>query len=201
MINEKYANAFCIEDISKIENYELAVNDNTQTWCCHHRREIDENKSKSQLIAEKLYYHRPASELIFLTKSDHVRLHSSGERNHMFGKRGEKSNWFGKHHSDETRKKMSISRIGKPSWLGKHHSDETKKKLSISNSGEKNPMFGKPGYWSGKRLSAETRKKMSVGRIGRKWFTNGVDEIFQYECPPGFVPGRAKGKHRASRII
>lgn len=32
---------YCCEDISLIENYEKAVNDKTQTWCCHHKLEIE----------------------------------------------------------------------------------------------------------------------------------------------------------------
>ncbi len=32
-----------------------------------------------------LYYNRPAAELIFLTQSEHRRLHSTGENNPFFG--------------------------------------------------------------------------------------------------------------------
>ena len=71
----KKINKICCDDISLIENYDKAINDDTQTWDCHHRREIDENKPMQQLKNEKLYYNRPASELIFLTKKEHQRLH------------------------------------------------------------------------------------------------------------------------------
>ena len=40
MINVKQAKKYCKEDISLIENYEQAVNDNNQMWVCHHREEI-----------------------------------------------------------------------------------------------------------------------------------------------------------------
>ena len=40
---------FCCEDISLIENYKDAVEDKTQIWDCHHRREISENKSSYEL--------------------------------------------------------------------------------------------------------------------------------------------------------
>lgn len=63
-------------DYWNIENYEQAKNDDTQIWHCHHKREIDENKSKIQLKNEGLYWNRPATELIFLTVSDHRKLHS-----------------------------------------------------------------------------------------------------------------------------
>lgn len=77
MINFKYASRFCKEDMSLIENYEQAANDKTQTWDCHHRLEIELNLSRQELKDRNLYYDRPASELIFLTHSDHMKLHKS----------------------------------------------------------------------------------------------------------------------------
>ena len=78
MINEKYAKKFCCEDLSLIENYELAINDTTQTWDCHHRGEVLPcgRFSRADLKKFGLYYNRPAAELIFLTKSEHKKLHS-----------------------------------------------------------------------------------------------------------------------------
>ena len=67
---------YCCEDISLIENYEKAVNDKTQTWCCHHKLEIELLKKPSELKEMGLYFDRPASELIFLTRSEHIKLHS-----------------------------------------------------------------------------------------------------------------------------
>ena len=52
---------FCIEDISLIENYEAAINDNTQVWDCHHRNEITMNKTKDELKTLHLYYDRNES--------------------------------------------------------------------------------------------------------------------------------------------
>ena len=75
MINNKNVELYCSEDISNIENYEQAINDNTQIWHCHHRLEITEHKTRDQLIKEDKYFNRPSSELIFLTKADHTRLH------------------------------------------------------------------------------------------------------------------------------
>ena len=67
MIDEKQVKKYCIEDISLIENYDQAVNDKSQTWHIHHRLEIQDDITISarQLIEMKLYYERPASELIF----------------------------------------------------------------------------------------------------------------------------------------
>ena len=80
MINEKNVKKFCCEDLSLIENYELAINDTTQTWDCHHRGEILPcgRFSRDDLKKFGLYFKRPASELIFLTRSAHLSLHNKG---------------------------------------------------------------------------------------------------------------------------
>ena len=110
MINEKYAKAFCRDNISLIENYDKAVYDTTQMWQCHHRRETI--FSKSDLIEIGEYYNRPACELIFLTQLEHIRLHH-----------------LGKHLSEETRKKISEAKINKPK------SAEARKKMSEAQNG------------------------------------------------------------------
>ena len=73
-----------------IENYDLAVSDETQTWTCHHRlethfsdgteRPINAQLSHAELVALDMYYDRPAEELIFLTKTEHVKLHTIGKK-------------------------------------------------------------------------------------------------------------------------
>ncbi len=39
--------------------------------------------------------------------------------------------------------------------------------------------------------SEEIRKQWSVKRKGRKWWNNGVEETLAFECPDGWVKGRA----------
>ncbi len=109
--------------------------------------------------------------------------------------KGKNSSMYGKHHSKETKKKMSIKKIGI------HHSKETKKKISIAGigrivsektkrkiTGKNNPMYGYK--WTEKQLqkksksmkgklagekhplygklrSFKTRKKISESRIKR----------------------------------
>lgn len=79
MINEKSAKLYCSEDISLIENYQQAIADQTRTWDIHHRRESDENGrtlfTHKQLKEMGLYFNRPASELMFVTRSMHCKLH------------------------------------------------------------------------------------------------------------------------------
>ena len=106
MINEKNAKKFCKEDISKIENYNKAVNDTTKTWHCHHRDEVKVLpsgmiviRSRQELIENERYYNCPANELIFLTKTEHNRLHNT-------------------HRSEETCRKISNSRKGNTTNYG-----------------------------------------------------------------------------------
>ena len=66
---------------------------------------------------------------------------------------GENHPNYGKHLSEETRKKISKSH------QGKRLSEETKRKMSLSRSGPKNPNYGK-------RMSEETKKKLSEAHKG-----------------------------------
>ena len=175
MIYLKNVKKFCKDDFSLIENYDKAIADDTQVWDCHHRRETI--YSAKELIEIGEYYNRPACELIFLTKSEHTRLHHLG-KHHSAETRykiseslsSEKNPLFGKHHSAEARKKISEAK------KGKHCSEETRKKISEAK--------------KGKHRSEETRKKMSEARKGKHWYNNGMQNVFTYECPEGFVQGR-----------
>ena len=215
MICEKLVYAYCREDISLIENYENAINDKTQTWHCHHRRETI--FSKKDLIEIGEYYNRPACELIFLTKSEHIKLHHLGKplsedtRRKLSEANKGKPSWMkGKHHSEESCKKISEAK------KGKHLSAESRKKISEAKKGENNPRFGKPAWNKGKHLSEETRTKLSEANNGKHhseetrkkiseankgknhwtkgthWYNNGVKCIKAKTCPEGFVPGRLK---------
>ena len=79
MINTYMAKSYCSEDISLIENYQTAISDKTKMWEIHHRRESDSEGrtlfTKKQLKEMGLYYKRPASELVFVTRSMHSKLH------------------------------------------------------------------------------------------------------------------------------
>lgn len=106
MICEKSVKHFCSEDPHLIENYNDAINDKTQTWHCHHRLEIELDKSGNDLINMNLYYNRPASELIFLTKRDHMSLHQKIHNNLKYSK---VNTWSGKHHTEDEKYRISIS--------------------------------------------------------------------------------------------
>ena len=185
------------KDYENIENYEKAKADNFKGWECHHRLEThtpdgkrrDVDVSHKELIALGLYYHRPANELIFLTKSEHSAYQKG------------KPTWSkGKQFSEEYRKKISEGN------KGKKMSEESRNKISASKKGKQlgkdNPFYGKKHSEEarekmreakkGKKLSEETKKKLSEVRKGMHWFNNGKTNIKAKECPPGFVPGIIK---------
>lgn len=165
MINENYAKKYCCEDISRIENYDLAVNDPTQTWDIHHRRETI--YSAQGLIEIGEYYHRPAAELIFLTPSEHRTLH----------KRGKNNPFFGKHHSAETLEKLSEAN------LGKHLSAETKQQMSKAHLGK---------HHSAETRTKMSEARRAANR-GNHWWNNGAQNKFSKECPgPEWKQGRLK---------
>ena len=165
MICEYTVKKFCNGDISLIENYDKAISDSTQTWQCHHRRET--LVSRKELIENGEYYNRPASELIFLTKSEHNALHKKGNKNNL-----------GKTFTEEWRRNISESQKRNKNWLGKHLSEEAKRKISNSLKGHK--------------ISEETKQKMSDACKGRCWYNNGIKNVFVKECPEGFVKGMIK---------
>ena len=112
-ILEKYC-----KDYTKIENYEEAVKSPLR-YDLHHRLEIDEMQSRSDLIFLHLYYNRPPKELIFLAHGEHVRLHNANLSQETRQKISDARK--GKHQSAESRQKMSKAKKGKPgACLGRH---------------------------------------------------------------------------------
>lgn len=125
MVNERLAKSYCKEDISNIENYDKAVADTTRTWHCHHRDEvkvlpsgITVVRSYKDLKENGRYYNRPANELIFLTQSEHTKLHNLNRSDNVIKKisntlKGHTSPRKGVTLSEETKKKLSESQKGK----------------------------------------------------------------------------------------
>ena len=165
---------YCKEP-EKIENYEKAKKDNFKGWHCHHRLETHNSDGErrpvditmEELEALGMYYHRPASELIFLTSREHNSLHHKG-----------------KLISEEHKKKVSEAGKGNKHALGYHHSEETKKKISEARK-------DKPRSEETKKKMREAAKGNKNVR-GTRWFNNGKISKRAYECPDGFVPGRIK---------
>lgn len=79
MINENNVKHYCKGDISLIENYQQAVNDDENMWQCHHR--LGEVFTTDQLIAGHNYYSVEPECLIFLTRNEHRERHKKHKTN------------------------------------------------------------------------------------------------------------------------
>ena len=126
----------------------------------HH---IDENKMNNSL-----------SNLVYLTHSEHAKIHSETrvfseehKRKLSEAKSGEKNPMYGKHFSNEHKRKLSAS------LKGRTFSEDHKRKLSAANKGENHPLFGTKFKW------------INDGIQNRRW---SLDE----DIPEGFVRGRLK---------
>lgn len=188
---------YCREDISLIENYEIAVN-SPEKYDCHHRLEIQGNNvlSVKELKEQGLYYKRPAKELIFLTHEEHCRIHGKlrcPNKGHIPGNKG-------KHYFNNGTVEMFALECPEGFVRGRLPRNEQWSKR-ISKSRLANPIPQTPELLSklrnshlGKELSEQAREKLSESSKGRKFFNNGVINVFVKECPEGFIPGRLPNK-------
>lgn len=78
-----------------------------------------------------------------------TRIRPTGKDHPMYGRKGASNPWFGRHHSEETKKKLSIALKGRMA-------------------GPLNPMFGRPSPSLGKKFSEEHKKKIGDAHRGRK---------------------------------
>lgn len=145
----KFERRHYTSDWTNVENYEKAKADNFKGWDCHHRFELDgiTTLSIQELIGLGLYYDRPAEELIFLTRGEHIKLHHKGKKRSKETRKKMSDAHKGKHLSEEHKRKVSESH------KGICHSEESRKKISESH--------------KGKHLSEETKKKLSEARKGK----------------------------------
>ena len=122
--------------------------------------------SRKEAIQEEVRLHQlynvsKNNEFYNIVKQTTTKFDSSGEDNFFFGKSlcGEKNGFFGKTHTEKTKKHLSSIRKGKRkgkenSFFGKHHTKEAKKRI------------GQNG-WSGK-AGQKRRQKISEALTGIK---------------------------------
>lgn len=131
---------FC-KDYTKIENYDKAVTDDTQTWHIHHRLETHFSDgtprpknaflSMDELKALDMYYNRPPEELIFLTRAEHNVVHFRGRPRPEKVKQMMSKTLRGRKQSEEWIRKRTDARRGKP------RSEESKRKNSEAMKGKR----------------------------------------------------------------
>ena len=68
--------------------------------------------------------------------------------------------FYGRHHSEETKKKIGQANKGKQTWLSRRHSEETKEKIRQTR-------LGKSSWNKGRSPSEETRGKISLKLSGK----------------------------------
>lgn len=108
-----------------------------------------------------------------------------GQKNWNAHHKGKDSPSYGLKRTEEQKLKNRIAHLGKPVSV------ETRKKLSLKNSGKNNPMYGKSSWEGLTEEQIKIRKeKITRASTGRKWYNNGVDEVFAYELPFGYNAGR-----------
>ena len=102
------------------------------------------------------------------------------------GKQAGEKHWhYGQHWSDEVKKRIGDANRGKRPWLGKHHSEETKRKLSMYFSGKR------PSEETRKKMRENNGGKNNP-MYGRIRINNGiVNKTIKLgeEIPDGFVLG------------
>lgn len=164
---------YCCESIELIENYQLAKANNFKGWVIHHKLETHTSDGEKRIVeltrfeldALGMYYNRPASELMYLTRGQHNAIHKKDR--HCVGN-------IGRHHSDETKEKMS--KVDK-SYM---QTDAYRTALQVGKA--------KSNY----KVSDETKKKMSESRQGLHWYNNGAVQVLAKACPSGYKKGRIK---------
>lgn len=95
---------------------------------------------------------------------------------------GELHPMYGKHHTEEAKKKIKEARLKQePTFKGKHHTEEVKEKIRQAK------LINPSKYWQGKQLPEDMKQKISNTQIGRIPWNKGKK---------GSQNSSIKGKHK-----
>ena len=119
---------YCCEDVALIEGY-IPELERTQKMVLHHRLESHDSSGNlraefltmSELKELGMYYSRLAKELIWLTETEHKRLHANNETKQQRLRLSKVH--LGKALTEETKSKLRAKATGK------HHKEATKQKI------------------------------------------------------------------------
>lgn len=114
----------------------------------------------------------------------------SGQNNPMYGKSGELAPSFGRKDTKEQRYQKSLRMKGNINMLGKHHSEETKKKISEANSSPSEETRKKmSNAQRGKIVSEESKIKNSEAHKGIYVLGNNPNakSVTQYDKDGNFI--------------
>ena len=128
----------------------------------------------------KLYYHRPAKELIIMTDNKHHSLHTKGERCHFFGK----------HLTEEQKAKM---REGYKKWIPTEEYREKMRQYKLGTKHTQEELIKMSLSQKGHIVKKETKDKIRESKLGRKVYNNGLNHIYLKEgenIPEGYIRGR-----------
>ena len=111
--------------------------------------------------------------MLGLTHSEETRINFSNYRTGRFT--GDKNGMYGKHHSEEAKKKMGRPKSGdKNCMYRKHHSEETKNKVRDKVSGEKNHFYGKKHSDEAIKKISDAAKNRKTNHNSKKIFADGL---------------------------
>lgn len=162
------AGCFCVNP-ELIENYDKAIADKEHIWICHHKLEAFYTAEELRELGR--YYNVPARELVFV----------KNQKEHFI--------WPHKGLSETMPEKIKEMHKDGKCDTDSMHSEDAKRRAQENRRKTISKMTPE------ERKSTYARD-MKGHNDGRKWFNNGIKNVFTYECPEGFKPGRYAYKRR-----
>lgn len=110
--------------------------------------------------------------VLFMTCREHCAYHHTGDKHYLTGNgdriKGEKNPFWGKRHTDETKRIIGLKSKGRNTFKGKHHTDEAKMKNRIAHLGKHPTDEAKM-----KNRAANTERMQIVSNAYKEYKLNG----------------------------